>query len=1164
MFGASAALATPVIQSVIPNHGAPGALITIQGSGFSTAPTANVVSFGSIRAIVAHATSNTLEVRVPVGAMLQPITVANGGLVGLSPLPFVPTFTKLGELAANSFSAPLRLPSQATPHGILGDVDADGWLDIVFANYHASTISVLRNAATETNLSTNCFPARLDLPAGNGPHTPAMADLDGDGRMDLIVPNDFSANVSVYQNFSNPGNLDATSIPGRVNFPTRNNPVHVRPADIDGDGKLDLVVVNAVVGPSTVSVHRNITVPGVINADSFSAGVHFASGTHSFWNEVGDLDGDGKPDVVVANIRQSAISILRNTSAPGIINADTFAPAVFLPLPAPAQTVLLADMDGDDKLDIVAQSTGSTFILRNISTFGVLSPESFAAPYIIPSGGTELKVADFDGDGRPDVVVTPIISPREFHFHLNSSEPGSLEFGPSIATPSGGERFDVGDLNGDGSPDLVAGADSANGSGLFLIQNFIPVDPSPPSGDPSPIIVMNPSNVAGTVGGTITFGVRANGQPPFAYQWRFDGATIPGATNRTLVLTNLAFTQAGPYQVVVANEFGAATSAVATLTVNYPPAIIRVPSRQTPGGLVTVPVELLANGNENAAAFSLQTDVSRVSYVSARLGADASDAALEINTNSMGRGSVGFTLTLPAGQTFAAGLRQLALVTLTLRPGSGQSNSLPGTTIGLSDTPVARALLDVSTNRLAALYENGTLTTLVSTQRVGVVEASTGGSVAVPITLAALGIENAASFSLGFNAKTLSFVQVAPGAGLPPDAALLVNTNELGGGRLGISLALPAGAAWTAGSNELVVIHFDVATVLQPTSMAILFVDSPIGRQLASTNALALPTAYQNGSVIVKAVALEADVAPRPEGDRNLSVIDWAQVGRFVAGLDALDPGEFQRADCAPRATRGNGVLSVADWVQAGRYSANLDPLTGIGGPIAPVEGSLAAGLGAGANQSQVAIRSTNALSGAIITVPVSITCVGGENAVGFSLVFDPSRLQFVGASLSPAVASATMQLNTNLAHAGKLGLAIAGSPGATLGAGVQELVLLRFTAPSQATGFSPLRFADTPVRRETAGVSATALPSRYIDGEITFGSPPPVGPALNITRSGESLVLDWPAADPGFELHTSDAPAGLPWTKVTAAPVTVGDRQLLVLPGSNEAQRYFRLEKVR
>ncbi len=90
----------------------------------------------------------------------------------------------------------------------------------------------------------------------------------------------------------------------------------------------------------------------------------------------------------------------------------------------------------------------------------------------------------------------------------------------------------------------------------------------------------------------------------------------------------------------------------------------------------------------------------------------------------------------------------------------------------------------------------------------------------------------------------------------------------------------------------------------------------------------------------ITASGYESDVSPRPSGTNNgtITIADWVQVGRFVAGLETGSAGgEFQRADSAPRETFGDGRLSIADWVQAGRYAAGLDPVTAAGGPTAPI-----------------------------------------------------------------------------------------------------------------------------------------------------------------------------------------------------------------------------------
>ncbi|MFN7930992.1 MAG: hypothetical protein U0Y68_24305 [Blastocatellia bacterium] len=90
--------------------------------------------------------------------------------------------------------------------------------------------------------------------------------------------------------------------------------------------------------------------------------------------------------------------------------------------------------------------------------------------------------------------------------------------------------------------------------------------------------------------------------------------------------------------------------------------------------------------------------------------------------------------------------------------------------------------------------------------------------------------------------------------------------------------------------------------------------------------------------------ALEADVSPRPNGNGAVSIADWTQLGRFVAGLDTVSVGsEFQRADCAPRAIAGDGKITIGDWVQAGRYAAGLDAPTAAAGPSNPINAATTA-----------------------------------------------------------------------------------------------------------------------------------------------------------------------------------------------------------------------------
>ena len=102
--------------------------------------------------------------------------------------------------------------------------------------------------------------------------------------------------------------------PRGLTFAGGTNPYCVVIGDLDGDGKPDLAVVNQ--GGNTVSVFRNTSASGSITATSFAARVDFATGSYPCAVAISDLDGDGMPDLVVANyLGSNTVSILRNTSS---------------------------------------------------------------------------------------------------------------------------------------------------------------------------------------------------------------------------------------------------------------------------------------------------------------------------------------------------------------------------------------------------------------------------------------------------------------------------------------------------------------------------------------------------------------------------------------------------------------------------------------------------------------------------------------------------------------------------------------------------------------------------------------------------------------------------------------------------------------------------------
>jgi photosystem II stability/assembly factor-like uncharacterized protein len=166
-----------------------------------------------------------------------------------------------------------------------------------------------------------------------------------------------------------------------------------------------------------------------------------------------DLDGDGKPDLIAyTRFFADTISVYRNTSQPGSISFAPRVNAAVLPNGLSAGVFQVADIDGDGLPDIVAN--GASRIFRNTSSPGRIS---FASGVNVPGGGgSGLVVADFDNDGRNDIVSTNYTD-GSLSLARNTGAPGVLAFGPVQYMRTGGNPNSItaGDIDGDGKSDLI-------------------------------------------------------------------------------------------------------------------------------------------------------------------------------------------------------------------------------------------------------------------------------------------------------------------------------------------------------------------------------------------------------------------------------------------------------------------------------------------------------------------------------------------------------------------------------------------------------------------------------------------------------------------------------------------------------------------------------------
>jgi hypothetical protein len=176
------------------------------------------------------------------------------------------------------------------------------------------------------------------------------------------------------------------------------------------------------------------------------------------------------------------------------------------------------------------------------------------------------------------------------------------------------------------------------------------------------------------------------------------------------VFAKVRLTDGSPTDPTPSNDCARTGSSFA-YSESQPVRVVKVAAGATgsPGGAVGVPIELVAQGDENALGFSLNFDPAVLSNPVAALGSGAAGASLNTNTTQAASGKLGVALALPAGQIFAAGTRQLVVVTFNAAPGTTATS----TEVGFGDQPIAREVASATATALAATWTAGTVTIIL-------------------------------------------------------------------------------------------------------------------------------------------------------------------------------------------------------------------------------------------------------------------------------------------------------------------------------------------------------------------------------------------------------------------------------------------------------------------
>ncbi len=402
-------------------------------------------------------------------------------------------FSNTGSASAPAFASSSLNPfglanvgQRSSPE--LADIDGDGDLDAFIGNQDGNTYFFENTGSASAAAFAPPTVNPFGIAAVGSLSSPDIVDIDGDGDLDAFIGDGDGKTVFFENTGSASSAAFATSSANPFGVAAVGFGSHPALADIDGDGDLDVFIGDNYGDASFFANTGSASAPAFAPSSLNPFGLANVGLVNS--PAFADIDGDGDLDAFLGDGNGDTRFFVNTGSA----SAPAFAPPAANPFGLANVGYIsqpsFADIDGDGDLDAFIGTVGYSGILFFANT-GSASAPAFAPPVADPFGPSSLSYsnpvafADIDGDGDLDAFVG--FGAGDTHFFENTGSPTAPAFAPSLANPFGLLRVSasnfpaLADIDGDGDIDAFLGD---NDGETFFFENV--AGPPPPPGDACP------------------------------------------------------------------------------------------------------------------------------------------------------------------------------------------------------------------------------------------------------------------------------------------------------------------------------------------------------------------------------------------------------------------------------------------------------------------------------------------------------------------------------------------------------------------------------------------------------------------------------------------------------------------------------------------------------